>query len=256
MPNQIPIKVYISFILYLHVEARVESVEVCQSHLEYRVGYIETAVAQLQSAMSFHQAATFGGPASFPGLGGPSSSLEFGGPRSVPGFRGASACRFGYYHDPGHTYNQPTQYPPGFGYAQPEWSFQTTERNTPMLESSNATAQSPSTTASVAQLPPVSSSSGCVYLLSSSIDKTTLHDVDQVVNENIKLKNKDKAATLCQILARQCFFGKEVMGRCTPGGKQGFGLPREELYAPKQTMFDMFPKYKDCPEQFEPIWED
>ena len=42
--------------------------------------------------------------------------------------------------------------------------------------------------------------------------------------ENFKLKNKDKAGKLCQ-----CFFGKNVMARCTPGGKHGFTLTREEL---------------------------
>lgn len=73
--------------------------------------------------------------------------------------------------------------------------------------------------------------------------------------ENLKLKNKEDAKTLCQVLARESFFGKETMEKCTPGGRKGFSLPCEELFALKQTMFEPFPEYKDCPVGFELLWD-
>ena len=224
------------------------------SHLEHRVGNIETALTHLQSAWSYQQANFGGGPSLWPGFG----ISPGAGP--VPGFG----------------YQQYTQ-PSGF-YSQPaaDWSF-TSDRSTPALEAFGssrhqvamssghpvATSSShPVVTSSYRPaLLPVSSSDDRIYLPSTAIDKTGLRDVAEVVAENIEWKNIPKMPTLCQTLARQCFFGRGVMIRCTAGGRSTesdsnqcyFGLPREEMALLKRAMFDLFPDLS--PEEFETHWK-
>jgi len=215
------------------------------SYLEHRVGNVETAVMQLQSAWSYYQT-TLGGPSTMSGYGispgaGPS-----------PGFG---------YQQYTSAYNFP---PPGF-YSQSatDWSYMTNQR-TPTPESYQRPAVPPASdhptvlppSANPPQLIPVSSSSDRIYMPSTAIDKTSLRDVAVVVAENKQFQKKDKITTLCQILARECFFGKNLMSRCTAGGKGSFGLPRDEMNELKKTMFELFPAYKDCPEEFEPLWEE
>ena len=94
------------------------------------------------------------------------------------------------------------------------------------------------------------------YLPSTAISKQQLRSVDQVIQENYKLCTESSAGTLCQILARESFFGKEVMEQCTPNGARDCpGLPRLELNNLKATMFRLFPRFQSCPEQFEPLWK-
>ena len=229
-------------ILYLYTETRLESVEVRLSHLEHRVGNIEAALTQLQSAWSYQQT-NFGGPPLWPGFG------------ISPGAGPA----------PGFGYQQYTP-PPGF-YSQPaaDWSF-TSDCSSITLESSQqqtASSHSVATSSHQPALLPVSSSDDRMYLPSTAIDKTCLRDVAEVVSENKRLKTKAKIATLCQIVARECFFGKKVMIRCTSGGRGSgkdtsrclFSLPRDEMESLKKTMFSLFPEYKDCPEEFELLWD-
>ena len=90
------------------------------------------------------------------------------------------------------------------------------------------------------------------YLPSSVINLHLLHNVDQVICQNHKLCTEASAGTLCQILARECFFGKDVMEQCTPNSARDCpGLPRQELNALKTKMFHLFPRFQSCPEQFE-----
>jgi len=95
------------------------------------------------------------------------------------------------------------------------------------------------------------------YLPSSEISKHTLKSVDQVLRENNRYMDDlvKNVGTLCQVLARDAFFGKDVLIKCTPGGKNAVGLPRSELFSLKTTMFNMFPKYRTCPTQFESTWK-
>ena len=63
-------------------------------------------------------------------------------------------------------------------------------------------------------------------------------------------------------MAREAFFGKDVLIQYTPKAKpkagdqqDTVGLPRAEMQALKITMFNLFPKYRSCPTQFESIWK-
>ena len=233
------------------LEIRIESAEVRLSFLESRVNKIEAAVTQLQTAV-LQPVGTFGGPSAMSG---------FGSAMSTP-----------YYNQP-YAYNHP---PPGFS----DWLPFRADQSTSMLESYRqspvpplAEPAPPAVTQPVdlqparqPQVIPVSSSDDKIYLPSTAIDKSQLRDVKVVAEAHKHLQNKEKAPTLCQLLARECFFGKNVMIRCTAGGKGSkgssaadantFGLPRDEMNALKRTMVDLLPQYKDCPEEFEPVWDD
>ena len=190
------------------------------------------------------------------------------GPSAMSGF--GSAIPSPYY------YNQPYTYNPGYS----DWLPSRADHSTSMLESYQRSPVQP--LAEPAQPPvsqpvhpqparqqiiPVSTSEHKIYLPSTAIDKSQLKDVQVVADANKHLQNKEKAPTLCQLLARECFFGKNVMKRCTSGGKGSkgseksatdantFGLPRDEMNALKKTMVDLL-KYKECPEDFEPVWDD
>jgi len=121
-----------------------------------------------------------------------------------------------------------------------------------MLESSSQVNVPASTGA---QLMAVSTTDSRTYLPSTANNKSNLRNVEEVLKENEKLIKQGKHGTLCQILARDCFFGKVNMEKCTPGGKYSFGLPRHELNQLKRVILNQFPKLTDCPEQFEPNWE-
>jgi len=55
-------------------------------------------------------------------------------------------------------------------------------------------------------------------LPSSEIARHTLRSVDEVLEENAKLRTESTAGTLCQTLAKEAIFGKAVMKKCTPNG--------------------------------------
>ena len=87
------------------------------------------------------------------------------------------------------------------------------------------------------------------YLPSSAIPQHSLKSVKQVLHENYKLCTEATAGTLCQVLAKEAIFGKELMEQCTPNGAQDCpGLPRQELNNLKATMFHLFPRFQSCPE--------
>lgn len=94
------------------------------------------------------------------------------------------------------------------------------------------------------------------FLPSSEIPKHKLRSIAAVLTENSKLRMECTAGTLCQTLAKQAIFGKEVMKKCTPNGTcEHPGLPRAELFELKRTMFSQFPRFHSSPEGFEPVWK-
>ena len=93
-------------------------------------------------------------------------------------------------------------------------------------------------------------------LPSSEIPKQTLRTVREVLDENAKLQTESCAGTLCQKLAKECFFGKDIMKRCTPGGNRQFpALPQDELNELKKVLFHLFPRFHTCPGSFEAVWK-
>lgn len=93
-------------------------------------------------------------------------------------------------------------------------------------------------------------------LPSSEIPKERLRDVQEILEGNAKLRTESTAGTLCQKLAKEAIFGKEVMKRCTPSGTREFpALPREELYELKLIMFRQYPRFHTCPGTFESLWK-
>ena len=93
-------------------------------------------------------------------------------------------------------------------------------------------------------------------LPSSEIAKHTLRNVRDVLEENVKLQTESSAATLSQKLAKEAFFGKAVMKRCTPGGNRQYpALPQKELFELKKVMFLLFPRFHTCPGAFEAVWK-
>ena len=69
-----------------------------------------------------------------------------------------------------------------------------------------------------------------VVLESAAINKSTLQPVESVMEKYRKLKTVGSAGTLAVKLAKESFFGEEVLARCTVyGAREQPGLPIEEL---------------------------
>ena len=57
-------------------------------------------------------------------------------------------------------------------------------------------------------------------------------------------------------LAKEAFFGEDVLARCTVSGYRDLpALPLLELNGLKQALFNQFPNYWHTPEEFERVWE-
>ena len=55
--------------------------------------------------------------------------------------------------------------------------------------------------------------------------------MSEVLKENVKLKTEGSTGNLCQRLAKEAIFSKEVMKKCTPAGMCDYlALPQAELY--------------------------
>ena len=90
---------------------------------------------------------------------------------------------------------------------------------------------------------------------SASIDKANLLAVETVIEKYKSLKNVGSAGALAVKLARESFFGQDVLAHCTVyGHREQPGLPKAELFQLKQTMFGLFPQYWATPAQFETVW--
>ena len=90
---------------------------------------------------------------------------------------------------------------------------------------------------------------------SSIINKANLLPVNAVIAKYPKLKTVGKAGPLAVKLARESFFGDDVLVKCTVHGSRALpGLSKKELAELKQTLFNQFPQYWGNPAQFESIW--
>ena len=94
------------------------------------------------------------------------------------------------------------------------------------------------------------------YLTSSAIPSHQLRNIDDVISQHRNLLHEESAGTLCQILAKEAIFGKDLLARCTVTGKGGtLALPLQEMNDLKRKMFSLFPRFHPSPEQFEPVWK-
>ena len=93
-------------------------------------------------------------------------------------------------------------------------------------------------------------------LPSSSIDKTQLKSPQDVLNENSHLASQvGKMTTLAVVLAREAFFGDQVMGQCTAKGHGDRpALPHQELMELKDVIKGAYPQYWNSPHAFESQW--
>ena len=93
-------------------------------------------------------------------------------------------------------------------------------------------------------------------LPSTSVDKSKLTPAQEVIANNVGLVGKDgKMTTLAVLLARESFFGEEVMGFCTAKGHADKpALPHAELMELKEVVKGAFPHYWNAPHAFESQW--
>ena len=115
------------------------------------------------------------------------------------------------------------------------------------------------------QLPPLQSASSSRgrkdstvggKLPSSVINKSPLLPVTTVIQNNADLVGKDgQMRTMALALAREAFFGEEVMVRCTAQGYgETPGLPHKELMELKEELRKLYPIYWNNPLAFEQQW--
>ena len=93
-------------------------------------------------------------------------------------------------------------------------------------------------------------------LSSSSIDKSALSSVNSVVQANLDLLGQEaKITTMASVLAREAYFGEEVMAQCTA---QGYGdkpgLPAGEMRELKEEIRKLYPNYLNNSLIFEEKW--
>ena len=96
---------------------------------------------------------------------------------------------------------------------------------------------------------------GNSYLPSSAINKQKLKSASAVILRYPKLRSPSNVGTLAAKLAREAYFGADVLAKCTVAGDRDLpGLPISELQQLKQTLFAQFPDYWRSPHEFEPLW--
>ena len=94
------------------------------------------------------------------------------------------------------------------------------------------------------------------YLPSSRIDNSKLATPEAILTKYHKLRVESKAGILAVKLAKEAFFGVDVLAQCTVRGCRDLpALPLPELNELKQVLFNQFPNYWHTPEEFESIWE-
>ena len=94
------------------------------------------------------------------------------------------------------------------------------------------------------------------YLESSEIQAELLGSSKVTLSKYTKLKNMTKVGQLAIKLAKETYFGEDVMSRCTVIGYGKYpALPETELNSMKQTLFNLFSSQSN-PIEFEVVWKD
>ena len=129
------------------------------------------------------------------------------------------------------------------------------ESNSIQPDTSSPPPPPPRRAPSVSQ-PAVPPSSTSRRLPSAAINKSLLSSVDDVLRKNENIVGREgKMGTLTVLLARECFFGDDVMVQCTTHGYGGKpGLPIAELMELKAVIRRSYPKYNITANDFEIAW--
>ena len=91
-------------------------------------------------------------------------------------------------------------------------------------------------------------------LPSSEIKKDKLVPADHVIQKYPNLRKNNVIGTLAVKLAKEAFYGEDILVRCTVMGCNSYpALPQQELNNLKQTVFSLFPVYWSNPVEFESI---
>jgi hypothetical protein len=94
-----------------------------------------------------------------------------------------------------------------------------------------------------------------IKLPSSAINKGQLLQATTVIRKYPGLVYECKIGTLATKLAKEGFFGDDVLAQCTVSGERDYpGLPVEELMQLKHAVYMQFPQYWNSPQEFEPLW--
>ena len=90
------------------------------------------------------------------------------------------------------------------------------------------------------------------------IDYSTLSSPDSVVEKYPSLLKPSRIPTLALKLAKEAYFGPEVMKHCTVKGNSGFyALPEEELASLKKYILKLaLPRYVSNRYEFEQLWKE
>ena len=92
-------------------------------------------------------------------------------------------------------------------------------------------------------------------LPSTEIKKENLSKISDVLLKYRHLQTEQTMGSLAAKLAREAIFGEDVMKRCTPKGWTDLpALPQAELELLKTTLFELFPRFRTCPWEFERKW--
>ena len=92
-------------------------------------------------------------------------------------------------------------------------------------------------------------------LPSESVTSPQLLPAVEVMAKYPKLLVANKVPTLAVKLARESFFGEELMAQCTVMGCRGYpGLPYDKLCSLKETIFKRFPGYWSNAAEFQTVW--
>ena len=95
-----------------------------------------------------------------------------------------------------------------------------------------------------------------VPLPSSAIKKSELLQPTTVFQKYPNLLCESKLGTLAVKLAREAFFGDQVLMKCTVAGERDYpALPTEELRQLKHALYMHFPQYWQTPQEFEVLWK-
>ena len=89
----------------------------------------------------------------------------------------------------------------------------------------------------------------------AEIPKEKLKTIAETFQKYTSLRTESKIGVLAVKLAREAIFGDDLLRKCTPRGWSDMpALPQAELNLLKCTLYEQFPRFWTCPEEYEKTW--